>query len=108
MSPSDGENPSGPQNHPTLYFPTGDIIIRAKLDASGPNPRPVKLFRVHSFLLAHHSPVLADMLALSTPSSLNESLDGVPVAAFPDDPTDVESLLLAFYNPEYVSQQVSL
>ena len=53
-------------------------------------------------MLAHHSPVLADMFTLPVTSNANEQLDGVPVIDFPDDVKDVEGLLKVFYNSKYV------
>ena len=97
----DNSSSSTSQTHSTLYFPTGDVIIRA-IAKNINEPSVTHLFRVHTFMLAHHSPVLADMFTLPVTSNANEQLDGVPVIDFPDDAKDVEGLLKVFYNPEYV------
>ena len=95
-------SPSTLKKHPTLYFPTGDVIIRAIAKFDDGLPSGTHLFRVHTFLLAHHSPVLADMFTLPATSNTNEAFDGVPVIDFHDDANDIEGLLKVFYNPEYV------
>ncbi|TDL15827.1 hypothetical protein BD410DRAFT_808623 [Rickenella mellea] len=57
--------------HETLYLPTGDIVLSALS-----NLKVTVLFRIHKFMMAHHSSIFSDMLALPTPmEDCNESYD---------------------------------
>lgn len=87
------ENREGPQRHPTLYMPTGDFVISAKSDDAA------QLFRVHSAILALHSPVFAGMFALPVQQENMEKYDGAPLVHLPDKAKDVESLLEVLYSP---------
>lgn len=90
-----------PQRHPTLYFPTGDVVLSAGASIdSGPLdvPPTTQLFRVHKFLLMHHSITFSNMFADANPASC-ESYDGVPMVALQGDKAEDLALLLNYlYN----------
>ncbi|KAF9821599.1 hypothetical protein IEO21_00445 [Rhodonia placenta] len=97
------------QYHPTLYFADGDVALLAKQHLSDLNGVPVvimQIFRVHSFILKHHSPVFADMFGLPAPENLDadETHEGVPLVKLQDDGKDLASLLNALYNPSELNQ----
>ncbi|GJE95933.1 hypothetical protein PsYK624_121250 [Phanerochaete sordida] len=82
------------QRHPTLYKATGDIVVSATSEDL------THLFRVHTVILAEHSPVFAGMLTLPKGPDVDmQTYDGVPVVHLPDDAKDVESLLVLLYSP---------
>ena len=97
--------PSGTlERHPTLYFPNGDIVLSAlAIDShsagdSSDAPK-TQLFRVHKFLLMHHSATFANMFADADPGS-GESYDGVPMVELQGDTAEDLTLLLNYlYNP---------
>ncbi|TDL14655.1 hypothetical protein BD410DRAFT_778730 [Rickenella mellea] len=82
--------------HEALYFPDGDIVISAKND----NANKI-FFRVHKFILSHHSPVFKDMFSLPAPQdNLRQSYDGVSqVLEMSDRPDDLASLFRVLYDP---------
>ncbi|GJE95289.1 BTB domain-containing protein [Phanerochaete sordida] len=83
--------------HPTLYFANGDLVVSAESsDGSG-----MQLFRVHTVILAQHSPVFGDMLAIPAGPDGRETYDGAHVVRFPDTAEDVEKLFSVFYNPGF-------
>lgn len=104
--------------HATFYFPDGDVILESapkfpRIDVppdSTPDPPCTTLFRVHRWLLAHHSPIFCDMFSLPYPpeGSGDELADGVPVIKMMDAAEDLESIVRIFYNPTYVSRYRSL
>ncbi|KAJ6519061.1 hypothetical protein C8R45DRAFT_1204315 [Mycena sanguinolenta] len=59
-------------------------------------------FRVHLGVLARHSSVFRDMHGLPQPPD-EPNVDGCPVVRLPDDPTDVEYLLKALYDPAFLA-----
>ncbi|KAM5546249.1 hypothetical protein V8D89_000375 [Ganoderma adspersum] len=90
------------ERHPTLYFPNGDVVLSAQASI---HPRPLaappktQLFRVHKFLLTHHSVTFANMFADANPAS-GESYDGVPMVELQGDKAEDVALLLNYlYNP---------
>ena len=88
------DNP--PERHPTLYFPNGDVVLSALIDGAPPR---TQLFRVHKFLLMHHSTAFANMFADANPAS-GESYDGVPIVELHGDRSEDFALLLNYlYNP---------
>ena len=81
-------NVDAAQRHPRLYFADGDIILAALRFAhhepggdDGPN---YWLFRVHRFLLGHHSTVFANMFADGT-AMPGETYEGVPLVEMRGD-----------------------
>ena len=85
-----------PERHPTLYFSDGDVVLAASAD--GPPPGS-QLFRVHKFLLKHHSPTFANMF-LDADAETGESYDGVPMVQLQGDKAEDIALLLNYlYNP---------
>ena len=54
-------------------------------------------FRIHNSVLAHHSPVFADMLSIPAGSMEREKYDGVSLVHLHDDAEDVEELFKVFY-----------
>lgn len=89
------------ERHPTLYFPDGDIILCA-WRTSKPEGFE-QLFRVHRFLLTHHSPVFATMFTLPLPGAAqqqgDEVYEGAPVVQMADRAEDLTGLLTLLYNP---------
>ncbi|TFK89419.1 hypothetical protein K466DRAFT_597824 [Polyporus arcularius HHB13444] len=80
-----------------LYFAEGDLVLRAA-GSDG-----VHLFRVHKFLLKHHSMAFKDMFHAEDGSS-SDTYDGVPVADLPGDRAEDLALLLTYlYNPSQLS-----
>ncbi|KAJ7159993.1 hypothetical protein C8R43DRAFT_1064067 [Mycena crocata] len=76
----------GPQRAEGLWFEHGGLIIQA--DNS--------LFRIARDVLAIHSPVFRDMLALPLPTDA-EMMDGCPFVRLPDSAPDVTVFLKALY-----------
>lgn len=85
-----------PQRHPTLYKASGDLVISATAESR------THLFRVHSVILAEHSPVFSGMLTLPRESGADVQYDGAPLVHLPDDAKDVTSLLELLYSPGFV------
>ncbi|TDL17692.1 hypothetical protein BD410DRAFT_831408 [Rickenella mellea] len=79
------------KHHETLYFPAGDLVLAASLKNPGHADGSV-LFRVHKFMLAHHSPIFNDMFALP-PVDTIETYDGANLVHMPDSAEDLEGLL---------------
>lgn len=101
------------QKHETLYLSDGNICLTSALpddsnsDSSEPETRDRELkhrlvFRIHKSVLAIHSPVFSDMLALSVDpiktGSLDAEYDGAPLVFMPDSTQDLEALLAAIYH----------
>ena len=91
------------ERHPTLYFSDGDVVIAASTDGATRDPEsatPVsQVFRVHKFLLKHHSPTFANMF-LDADAASGESYDGVPMVELQGDKAEDLALLLNYlYNP---------
>lgn len=78
-----------------------DMDLNAAADMTADTQQ---LFRVHKFIMAHHSPVFADMLSMPAPPdvTVNDIYEGVPLVALSDRASDLASLLNALYNPSYV------
>lgn len=89
------------ERHPTLYFPNGDIVLSASIDSgrdSSDAPPKTQLFRVHKFLVTHHSAMFANMFSDADPGS-GESYDGVPMVELQGDKAQDLALLLNYlYN----------
>ncbi|KAI0703883.1 hypothetical protein C8T65DRAFT_830892 [Cerioporus squamosus] len=77
-----------------MYFPDGDVVLRAA-GSDGVS----HLFRVHKFLLKHHSMAFRDMFHAQD-GSCSDTYDGAPVADMPGDRAEDLALLLSYlYNP---------
>ncbi|KAI0074102.1 hypothetical protein K474DRAFT_1602155 [Panus rudis PR-1116 ss-1] len=82
----------------TFYFPNGDIVLSAP---RGENATTKEMFRVHMFMLAHHSPVFSDMFACSdADSSINDKYDGAPLVELSDNAQELTELLRILYHPD--------
>ncbi|TDL15803.1 hypothetical protein BD410DRAFT_777713 [Rickenella mellea] len=86
-------------HHESVYFPDGDIVLSALDDK-----RCKILFRVHKFILSHHSPVFKGMFTLPQPPTQppqnSEAQCGVvQVVDMPDRAEDFASLLSVLYDP---------
>ncbi|EIN04253.1 hypothetical protein PUNSTDRAFT_138648 [Punctularia strigosozonata HHB-11173 SS5] len=71
-----------------LWYEDGSIILAA--EGIG--------FKVYRMLLAQHSAVFADMLALSEPSANIDPLHGCPLVHMPDSAEELRYLLLAIHD----------
>ncbi|TBU47700.1 hypothetical protein BD309DRAFT_951203 [Dichomitus squalens] len=88
------------ERHPQLYFPDGDIALLAvKEPLSHDGPPSFYVFRIHKFLLRHHSETFANMLADAN-SHTDNVYDGVPLVEMHGDKAeDLAQLLNFIYNP---------
>ena len=89
------------ERHPRLYFPAGDIVLRAipAAAASDSGPQRFQVFRVHKFLLKHHSAPLGHLFEDASVTS-DETYDGVPMATMHGDRAEDLGMLLNYiYNP---------
>ena len=95
------------EQHPTLYFPDGDIILAVKLaplpptdsanNATATAQDRYQVYRVHRFLLSRHSQVFANMFADAAPGAFH---DGIPMVEMMGDDPEVFSQMLSFlYGP---------
>ncbi|KAI1782984.1 hypothetical protein LXA43DRAFT_848584, partial [Ganoderma leucocontextum] len=86
--------------HPDLYFQDGDVVLAVKqAPMSDEEPRNYTLFRVHRFLLKHHSATFANLFADAN-AAPTEVYDGVPLAEMHGDKAEDFALLLSYlYNP---------
>jgi len=83
-----------PQKHPAFYFHDGDVALSA-CNHDG----TTSIFRVHKFVLSHHSPVFSDMFALPQTTDSTEKYDNVVLVHMPDAALDVETMLQILYDP---------
>jgi len=90
---SSAETSSGLIKSCSVWFPSGDIILR------GDNT----LFRVSKELLSRHSPIFMDMFELPSPEITNEddSYDGCPVILMFDPADHLEHFLRGLHDPSY-------
>ncbi|CAA7260996.1 unnamed protein product [Cyclocybe aegerita] len=79
-------------NHPTLYYPDGNLVIVCRANDGTPT-----YFRIHQGFLSAHSPVIRDMLTLPNPTEHCETHDGVPLIDLHEDPADMTMFLSLFY-----------
>ncbi|TDL17684.1 hypothetical protein BD410DRAFT_794159 [Rickenella mellea] len=81
----------GETHHPTLYLPTGDVVLSAT------TARKARLFfRIHIFMLARQSPVFQDMFTFVGQNDLYED---TPHIHMEDNARDLEGLLQVLYDP---------
>lgn len=92
------------ERHPDLYFADGDVVLAVKQTGTAPDsneddPPKYALFRVHKFLLKHHSTTFANFF-LDANAAPAEVYDGVPLAEMHGDNAEDFALLLSYlYNP---------
>ncbi len=89
------------ERHAHLYFPEGDVILAALKQTPKSDEAPPKytLFRVHKFLLKHHSTAFSNLL-VDAKAAPTEVYDDVPLAEMHGDKADDLALLLGYlYNP---------
>ena len=104
------------EHHPDLYLPAGDVVLAARTSPSTddlPSTRREDvtpkywLFRVHKFLLSHHSATFANLFADAS-ASAGEMYDGVPLVRMEGDRAQDLALLLTYmYYPAYVFRSFS-
>ncbi|KAJ7229266.1 hypothetical protein C8J57DRAFT_1712003 [Mycena rebaudengoi] len=85
----------------SVWFDDGNLVVRADRCLS----------RVYAGMLAANSPVLASMVVLLlNPETVDgqDLLYGCPVLDMTEDPTDVESFLLALFDPEFIADHGAL
>ncbi|PIL28643.1 hypothetical protein GSI_08685 [Ganoderma sinense ZZ0214-1] len=91
------------ERHPNLYFPDGDIVLAVKEgtihgSATGDLEKYI-LFRVHKFLLRHHSATFSNFFADAN-AAPTEVYDGVPLAEMHGDRAKDFAMLLGYlYDP---------
>jgi len=83
-------------NHPTLWFQDGNIVLRARSEEGS-----LLRFRVHQFMLAHHSPVFSDMFTLPNPAAA-DTYEGALAVDMPDKAEDLKGFLRVLYDPACV------
>ncbi|KAI0046921.1 hypothetical protein FA95DRAFT_1606490 [Auriscalpium vulgare] len=85
---------------PELWFPTGDIIIRATSEATA-SPRTRTLYKVHKDILALHCTAFADIFGgpQAAFEGVSEQDEGAPVMDLTDAEEDVAAFLKALYFP---------
>ncbi|KAI1787049.1 hypothetical protein LXA43DRAFT_740396 [Ganoderma leucocontextum] len=88
------------ERHPDLYFPDGDVVLAVKQTPhSDEDPLKYTLFRVHKFLLKHHSTTFSNFFADAN-AAPTEAYDGVPLAEMYGDKAEDFALLLSYlYHP---------
>ena len=95
VSAMDTQQATPTTHHENLYFSDGDLVVASSLEE---NART--LFRVHTPIVARHSPVFKDMLSFPIgESSKTELYDGVPLVLLPDEMEEIAALLDVLYNP---------
>ena len=88
------------QQHPTFYFPHGDLVIQSAEDADGHSV----LFRVNKSVFAFNSPVFADMFDLPSNPEAQDTHDGAPVVPLTETAEELAELIRALYDPACVPQ----
>ncbi|KAH9846900.1 hypothetical protein C2E23DRAFT_890465 [Lenzites betulinus] len=89
--------------HPKLYFPTGDIILRAPiklLSDTESDKTKYRLFRVHKTILGFHSVAFFNLFADAT-GGTGPTYDELPMVELPDKARDLAALLDCIYKPSY-------
>ncbi|KAJ6519052.1 hypothetical protein C8R45DRAFT_885306 [Mycena sanguinolenta] len=92
--PAKRKRTDAPTKHSEFWLSDGSVVLQAG------NTQ----FRVHWSVLARHSSVFSDMQGLPQPSD-EPTVDGCPVVQLQDDPTDLEYLLKALYDPAFLAVQ---
>ena len=91
------------ERHPRLYFPDGDVVLAAQMspctDDVSVQQEDVSpkywLFRVHKFLLGHHSTTFANLFA-DAKATAGDMHDGVPLLQMIGDRAQDLALLLTY------------
>lgn len=92
-------NSESGERHPQLYFPDGDVVLRAPLLRSlDDKVEKHQLYRVHKAHLAHYSVMFANMFA-DGDAGLGPTYDGQPLVELSDEAESLSCLLTYFYNP---------
>ncbi|EIW56205.1 uncharacterized protein TRAVEDRAFT_50686 [Trametes versicolor FP-101664 SS1] len=92
-------NSESGERHPQLYFPDGDVVLRAPLLRSlDDKVEKHQLYRVHKAHLAHYSVMSANMFA-DGDAGLGPTYDGQPLVELSDEAESLSCLLTYFYNP---------
>lgn len=88
------------ERHADLYFPDGDVVLVVQqTPRSEEEPPKHTLFRVHRFLLKHHSATFANLFADANAAPM-DVYDGVPLVEMHGDKAEDFALLLSYlYNP---------
>ncbi|KAF7326826.1 BTB domain-containing protein [Mycena sanguinolenta] len=71
------------------YYPAGDTIIQVENT----------LFKIHKFLLAHHSPVFATMFALPVESDPEGAVDDLPIVLEGETAANFRAVVKYIYAP---------
>ena len=90
------------ENHPSLFYEVGDIVVSAPL-----SPTKVQPFRVHKAFLSVHSSIFRATLSLPSLPNTNDTVEGVPIIKLHDNAMDMAGFLSALYNPACASNHFS-
>ena len=74
-----------------IWYSDGSIVLQAE------NVQ----FKVHQTVLAKHSKVFADMLAVGDPDPAEQLVNGCPLVVIQDSAEDVRHMLSILYNDRY-------
>ncbi|KAL1938734.1 hypothetical protein VTO73DRAFT_11337 [Trametes versicolor] len=88
------------ERHPELYFPTGDVALRAAFPSTPGSVPRFQIFRVHKVILGLHSAAFSNLFADAS-AGLGPTYDDVPMVEMPDRADDLAGLLDCVYNPSH-------
>ena len=89
------------ERHPQLDFSDGDILLLAQSSVGIRGHPKYLVFRIHKFMLRHHSAIFDNMFEDATSGA--DVYNGVPLVQMAGDNAEDLALILTYlYNPSYV------
>ena len=83
-----------------LDFSDGDVLLLAQASPIIQGRPHYLIFRVHKFMLRHHSTIFDNMFEDATSDA--DTHDGIPLIHMPgDEAEDLARILTYLYNPSY-------